>query len=240
MENLFNDFKTGFEKHIRVKCAEWAQFLETFKSEIDRKLNNVPYYENKTIRLLSTYDVRQLLQKMVKDWGPNFTGKTVPLGCLHIVLSTLCKNIKTSHPDSEFLQALFTERETFFSRCFNLIMKIMDLEVNWNKAHWLRDYTLKVCKLADKHEARYLLKCYWFNFKRIIKHFTEERFGVDVKSLQIFRMSVRDYQEIQNKMFDKAQNEFLRQFCVNEFNYARLKSLLVTYYRNALCRSAGF
>ena len=41
-------------------------------------------------------------------------------------------------------------------------------------------------------EARCLLKCNWFNVKRMIKHFIERQLGEDVKSMQSFKMSVKE------------------------------------------------
>ena len=102
----------------------------------------------------------------------------------------------------------------------------MDHDVSWNKAHLLRDFILKNFNLVDTNEARYLLKCYRINVKRMIKHFIEGQVGIDVKSLQTFRMSVKEYQIIQNKMFDMVQDELLRQSCVNEINYARLNPVI--------------
>ena len=110
----------------------------------------------------------------------------------------------------------------------------MDHDVSRNKAHLFRDFILKVCNLADKHEARYLLKCYWFNVRRMIKHLIEGQVGVDMKSLQTFRMSVNEYQMIQNRMIDMAQDELLRQFCVNEFNYAKLNPASYTLQKSTL------
>ena len=266
--DCFKNFK-DFDNNIKWKCDEWASFVQKFKLEIDRKAKEIKSEsENRddmsnqyrlgtgsesepllkkekiTMKIILVGEIRDILQTLSQEKILKFKRKIVNVGKLLTNVKILADKIGETQTDTKFLQMYFSEEEPYHSKYFNKVVKVMNRDVVWNEAAQFRADILRVCQLKDEIEAKFLLQSYWLDVKKMIEDFIKSHTCRKIEGLQKFTMSVEDFRKLQIAMFDKVQDDLLKNSACDEFNYGKCNATKaisqIPSLRNLCCMKSKF
>ena len=235
--DYFADMKSNFDQEDAQKCDEWADILRKVVDEIRKETKNAPNKKDRPsasangenvalimdygkVYFLLRWDIRKILRELKVTGSLRFKGTNFELRNFLSNVTNLIEKLEKTSASEKLLLRFFAESEE--SENFNQIVEILNENntIVCENSEKLREIMQQVCSQEDKYKGKRFLRVFWLKVKTMVEKEFKRMNPLKWEKLDNFRLSLEDYKDIRDKIFNMAEASLQQETWMEGILYA--------------------